>query len=119
MTVPDIGQSVAVHVQRSQSSQSREGVGGDLTDGVSGQSEMHQTGHVQEVFPPDSREKVVRQPELYGLAVDGGWDEQESGLGTQQGESGRDGLADTATGAMLASYQNSQQQHPENRPLHD
>lgn len=43
----------------------------------------HQAGHVGEVAVPQRCDEVVHQPELGGLPVDVGWDEQEARLGTQ------------------------------------
>lgn len=90
----------------------------NLAYGIAGQCQVHQTRHVYKVLPTDSRDEVVREPQLYGLAVNSVRHKEESSLGTKQGQGGRDGLADTSAWALLSSHQNPQQHHAQNEPLH-
>ena len=75
---------------------------GDLADGVAGQREVHQAGHVDKVLLADYGDEVVGEPQLHRLAVDGGRDEQQACLGAEQGERGGLVLADAAAGTAVA-----------------
>lgn len=93
-------------------------MGDDLADGVTGQGEVDQTGHVEKVFPADDGDEVVGESQLDGLAVDGGGHEQQTSLSTEQSQSGGEVLADAAAGAAVSLYQGRTEQHAHNQPLH-
>lgn len=97
-------------------------MGCDLADGVTGQGEVDQAGHVEKVFPADDGDEVVCEAQLHGLAVDGWGHKQQTGLSTEQSQSGGEVLADAAAGAVVALHQHRTQkytqQHTHNQPLH-
>lgn len=118
VVAPDHAETVPIHVERPQGPQAQEGVRSDLADGVTGQGEVDQTGHVEKVFPAYDGDEVVGQTQLHRLAVDGRWHEQQAGLSTEQGQSGGEVLADAAAGAAVPPHQSCTQQHTQNHPLH-
>ena len=98
-------EAVSIHVERPQGTQAQEGVRGYLADGVAGQGEVNQTGHVEKVFPADNGDEVVSESQLDGLAVNGRGHEQQTGLGAEQSQSGGEVLADAAAGAAVSLHQ--------------
>lgn len=73
-------------MQRAQTFQVGEGHGPDEMDGVSRQSQVNQSGHVDKVVPAYFHDKVVRQPQLNRAAVDMRRDEQEAFVSTERAE---------------------------------
>lgn len=95
---------VSIHVKRPQGTQAEKSVGGDLADGVTGQGEVDQAGHVEKVLSADDGDEIVSKSQLDGLAVDGGGHKQQTSLSTEQSQSGGEVLADAATGAAVSLH---------------
>lgn len=78
--------SPTIQMQRAQTFQVGKGHRPDEVDGVPGQSQVNQSGHVDEVVPAHFHDEVVRQPQLNGATVDVRRDEQEAFVSTQRAE---------------------------------
>lgn len=88
-----------VQMEGAQTLQVGEGQGPDEVDSVSGQGQVHQSGHVDKVIPAHLRDEVVRQAQLHGAAVHVGWDEQQALVGAQRAERLRQVAAHAVEGA--------------------
>lgn len=73
-------------MERAQAFQVGEGHRPDEVDGVPGQSQVNQSGHVDKVVPAHFHDEVVRQPQLNRAPVHVRRDEQESFVSTQRAE---------------------------------
>lgn len=77
---------LTVQMERAQTFQVSEGQWSDQVDGVSRQSQINQSGHVDKVIPSHLHDKVVCQPQLDGASVHMRWHEQEALVGTQRAQ---------------------------------
>lgn len=73
-------------MERAQTLQVGKGQRSDQVDGVSRQSQINQSGHVDKVVPSHLHDKVVRQPQLHGAPVHMRRHEQEALVGTQRAQ---------------------------------
>lgn len=99
--VGDAAQSVAIQVEGSQVLQVFESVRRDGADGVPREGEVHQLGHVGEVFALDAGYEVVPKTHLHRVPVNVRGHEEKPLFVAQSRQVGVEHLADAAFGADL------------------
>lgn len=96
---PGMSVGLTVQMERAQTLQVSKGQRSDQVDGVSGQSQINQPGHVDKVVPSHLHDEVVCQSQLNGAPVHMRRHKQEALVGTQRAQRLGQVAAHTVEGA--------------------